>query len=160
MRRIGALFVGLTMVAATVSAFAQTATEARPSLSPLGRWRTFDPDGHELRSIVVIAAVGDELQGKVVERFPPPGDPTHGICGACSGELKDQPILGMTLLRHLRKHGDGWDGGSIVDPTTGKTYSVEAELANGGQELHLRGYVGISLFGQTRTWVRDTSGSH
>lgn len=158
MNRVGAILIGLVAALSGPSAFAQAALGSRGSQSPVGRWRTFDPDTHELRSIVEITAVGDELQGKVIQRFPPPGDPTHGICSACPGRLRNEPILGMTLLWHLRKQGDRWGDGTIVDPTTGKTYRLEIQLADGGRELVLRGYVGISLFGRTRIWMRDGSG--
>lgn len=156
--RAGMLLVGLVGAVTVASAFAQSTIGSGTSISPIGRWQTFDPNTQELRSIVEIPEVGNELQGKVIKRFPPPGDPTHGICSACSGELKNQPILGMTVLWHLQKQGDGWGDGTIIDPATGKTYRPEAHLTEDGKKLLLRGYVGISLFGQTRTWVRDTSG--
>jgi uncharacterized protein (DUF2147 family) len=124
------------------------------SQSPVGRWRAFDAKTHELRSIVEITAIGDRLQGTVVERFPPLADPTHGICGACSGERKDRPILGMVILWDLRKQGNGWGGGTVIDPSTGKTYGAEIHLADGGKTLYLRGYLGIPVLGQTVTWVR------
>jgi uncharacterized protein (DUF2147 family) len=155
--RAGMFLIGLAAAVSAASAFAQSTAGSGESPSPVGRWQTFDPGTHELRSIVEITAVGDELEGKVIKRFPPPGDPTHGICSACPGGRKNQPILGMTILWHLQKRGDGWGDGTIIDPTTGKTYSLEAHLTAGGKELLLRGYVGMPLFGQTRTWVRDTS---
>jgi len=154
MNRAGMFLIGLAAAVGAASAFAQSTAESGGS--PVGQ--TFDPATHELRSIVEITAVGDELQGKVIKRFPPPGDPTHGICSACPGELRNQPILGMTVLWHLRRQGDGWGDGTIIDPTTGKTYSLEAHLTEGGKELRLRGYAGTPLFGQTRTWVRDRPG--
>jgi len=71
---------------------------AADASSPVGRWRTYDADTKELRNIVEISAVGDTLEGKVVERFPPPNDPTHGVCSACEGARRGKPVLGMTIL--------------------------------------------------------------
>ena len=44
------------------------------------------------------------------------------------------------------------EGGTLYDPKTGKTYrgAMKAE----GDELDLRGYVGIKLFGESQTWKR------
>ena len=47
-----------------------------------------------------------------------------------------------------------WESGSILDPDNGKTYRCKIRLTNGGKNLDVRGYVGISLFGRTQTWNR------
>jgi uncharacterized protein (DUF2147 family) len=154
---LGILVAGLVTVVSIAPVRAQSTADGAEALSPVGRWQTFDSRTHELRSIIEITRVGDELQGKVVQRTPPPGDPTHGICGACRGDLKDQPIVGMVILTHLKKDGDGWGGGTVLDPSSGKTYSAEVHLADGGRTLLLRGYEGIRLLGQTVAWVRDSA---
>ena len=123
--------------------------------SPVGRWRAFDPDTNELRSIIEITMVGDTLEGKIVKRFPPPGDPLHGVCGACAGERKDKPIVGMTVLWGLKRDGDGWGGGTIVQPRSGKEYSLQMHTEAGGSKLKVRGYIGAPLLGETQIWTRE-----
>ena len=149
-RRLAAalLAFGLAFPAGTHSALADMP-------SPVGKWKTYDDKTHELRSVVEIVQVGDELQGKVVQRFPPPGDPLHGICGACDGPRKNQPILGMTILWGVKHEGDDWTDGSILDPIAGKVYNVRLKLEDGGQSLSVHGYVGISLLGRTVLWTRE-----
>lgn len=52
-------------------------------------------------------------------------------------------------------HLDGPDraeGGSLYDPKSGKTYS--GSMTRKGNQLKLRGYVGIPLFGRTETWTQ------
>jgi hypothetical protein len=71
--------IGLVAATSTASALAQSTIGSGANQSPIGRWQTIDENTHELRSVIEIAAVGDEPQGKVVKRFPPPGDPTHGM---------------------------------------------------------------------------------
>ena len=44
------------------------------------------------------------------------------------------------------------DGGTLYDPKSGKTY--HGTMTSSGDELNLRGYVGISLFGRTERWSR------
>jgi uncharacterized protein (DUF2147 family) len=60
----------------------------------------------------------------------------------------------MTILRHMHQDGDEWSGGEILDPENGKTYRAKMKLTDGGQKLVLRGYIGISIFGRSQTWLR------
>lgn len=67
---------------------------------------------------------------------------------------RNRRLLGKIVLRHLKyKEEHHYDDGEIYDPSSGKTYSAEAELKS-FNKLHVRGYVGISLFGKTQNWHR------
>ncbi len=68
--------------------------------------------------------------------------------------LKGRPLQDAIMLTGLK-----WDAGDkeykegkVYDPTSGKTYNCFARVE--GQELKLRGYVGISLLGKTTVWTR------
>ena len=83
--------------------------------------------------------------------------PARRVCDLCSDDRKDKPLLGLVILRGVRQSRDEagqWDGGDILDPDTGKVYRVRLHPKNGGKELEVRGYLGISLFGRTQTWIR------
>ena len=68
--------------------------------------------------------------------------------------LRKRPILGSEILNNFDYLGDGaWGNGTIYDPKTGKTYSCKITRLNNNQ-LSIRGYVGISLFGRTEIWKR------
>lgn len=54
----------------------------------------------------------------------------------------------------MKKDGDHWDGGNILDPENGKVYKCKMSLEDGGQKLVVRGYIGVSLLGRSQTWVR------
>ena len=58
--------------------------------------------------------------GKVTQLRPGrhPGD----VCDKCSGELKNQPIMGMVIIRNFKPDGAVWAGGTVVDPENGKEY--------------------------------------
>jgi len=74
-------------------------------------------------------------------------------------KLRARPIIGLAIVHGLRYAGDGsWGGGTIYDPETGKTYRSKAAIADGGETLKLRGYIGISLFGRTSQWKRVHGG--
>lgn len=64
-----------------------------------------------------------------------------------------KPLMGKVVLKNLTwEGGNEYEGGSIYDPKTGKTYSCEAKLE--GKTLYLRGYIGVSLIGKTSEWTR------
>lgn len=71
---------------------------------------------------------------------------------------RDDPICGLTLLTGLAPDGPGrWQGGRIYNPREGKRYSVRIEADTAAAErLEVRGYLGISLFGRSQTWTRET----
>ena len=107
---------------------------------------------------VEIRPCSDGLCGKIVWLRSPIGD------DGC--ELRDdnnpdpaaraRTIVGLEILRGLRpldEEGRQWAGGTIYDPTGGRTYSCNARL-DGDDRLFLRGYFGIQLLGRTTTWTR------
>jgi len=67
----------------------------------------------------------------------------------------DKPIIGMTILWGLKKDGDSWAGGEILDPHNGKTYRCKMTLSDDGKSLNVRGFIGISLIGRSQIWWRE-----
>lgn len=122
--------------------------------TPVGVWKSIDDETGRERSIIRISEIAGELQGLVEMIFDQPGDDPAHLCDKCKGELKDKPIIGMTILWGLKRDGDVWSGGEILDPKKGKTYRCKMTLIDGGSKLDVRGYIGISLIGRTQTWHR------
>ena len=68
--------------------------------------------------------------------------------------LKSRPVLGLQILRGFTYAGDRvWSGGKIYDPKSGNDYSAKMTLVD-EQNLDLRGFVVIPLFGRTEKWTR------
>jgi uncharacterized protein (DUF2147 family) len=88
-----------------------------------------------------IAAIADPAKAKAV-------------CRDCTDERRNQPVLGMEFLRGLHEDGDVWNDGTVLDPQNGRVYRCKMHLEAGGQKLVVRGFVGMSLFGRSQTWVR------
>ena len=61
----------------------------------------------------------------------------------------------MTILWGLKKDGDQFSGGEILDPKNGKIYRAKMKLVEGGTKLEVRGFIGVSLFGRSQTWWRE-----
>ncbi len=123
--------------------------------SPAGVWRTIDDKTKKERSIIRITEVNGEFQGVVEQLFDQPDDDPAHLCKECRDERKDKPIIGMTILWGLKKDGDNWSGGEILDPKNGKIYRAKMSLSEDGKSLKVRGFIGISLIGRTQTWWRE-----
>jgi uncharacterized protein (DUF2147 family) len=123
--------------------------------TPAGLWKTIDDDSGKEKSLVRITEAQGVYTGHVAKILNP--DKADARCTACTDERKDQPVLGMTILRAVR--ADPADtsvfrGGDILDPNNGKTYQVRLKPIDGGKQLEVRGYIGAPLFGRTQTWIR------
>ena len=119
--------------------------------SPTGRWKTIDDETGKVKSIVEISESGGKLSGKVVEILHSDRGP-NPTCDKCKGANKDKPITGMTILWDLAPGGDGWEGGTILDPAKGKTYKSKAKLIDANR-LGVSGCVAFIC--REQVWVRE-----
>ena len=139
---------GALMIAAvTWPAAAQTA-----NLSPVGLWRNIDDKTGQAKAEIRITANAAGVLTGVIEK--PLIKPVELLCSLCTDDRKDKPKLGMEVIRGAAKAEgkDSWEGGKILDPDNGKSYSLRLTLADGGNKLDVRGSIGP--FGRTQTWVR------
>lgn len=128
---------------------------AGASDSPVGRWKTVNDATGKADSVVAIREEKGLFYGRIEKLIDPdPSDP-NPACTKCEGDLKNKPVLGLQIVWDLKRSGDGWSGGTILDPNNGKTYRCSISLADSGKKLKVRGYVGVSLFGRTEVWIRE-----
>ncbi len=123
------------------------------SPNPAGLWSTISDRDGKTMGVVEIREVNGELVG-VVRKILIDAGPEDSVCDKCSDDRHGQPIIGMEIIRHMKRNGDQWDGGEILDPEDGKTYRATMKLSDDGQKLVVRGYIGIPMFGRSQTWVR------
>ena len=118
-----------------------------------GKWKTIDDETGEARSIVQIWKSKDGLfYGKIMKLF----DETKkdNVCDKCD---KDDPrymqkVVGMKIIMKMKKTSKNeWTGGTILDPNNGSVY--KCKLSRKGDNLLVRGFIGISLIGRTQTWL-------
>ena len=147
MNAIKSLFVAVALMLASALVAAAG--------SPVGTWRSIDDKTKQERSIIRVTEENGELKGVVEKVFDQPGDDPAHLCKECKDERKDKPIVGMTILWGLKKDGNAWAGGEILDPKNGKTYRCKMTLSEDGKRLNVRGFIGISLIGRTQTWLRQ-----
>ncbi len=116
-----------------------------------GKWKTIDDETGKAKSVVEIYKQNGKIYGKVVEIVDPAK--RDATCKECPGSDKGKPIMGLIILKDLKKDGKEYNGGTIMDPNNGKVYKSYIEL-DGANTLKVRGYIGFSLLGRTQTWTR------
>ncbi|MGZ2422431.1 uncharacterized protein (DUF2147 family) [Rhizobium laguerreae] len=138
----------LTAVAALMSSAAWA-----DNTSPVGLWRNVDDISGKPRALIRITESNGTLQGRIEKVFLAANEsPT---CAKCEGALKNTPVVGLVILSGLKKDGNEYTGGQILDPDNGKVYSSKISVTNGGKKLNVRGFIGVSLLGRSQVWERQ-----
>ena len=119
--------------------------------APVGKWKTIDDKSGKVISEVELYDQGGKVYGKIIGLAEPndsQGKPK--TCTKCEGADKNQPIVGLVIIKDLGPSGDRYKGGTILDPEDGKVYKAEVWGEDG--KLKVRGYLGP--FYKTQTWVK------
>lgn len=110
-----------------------------------------DDDTKQPLSLVRISETAGVQSGKLEKLLDPARQ--NDKCTLCADDRKNQPMLGMTIMRNVKASGDGtWEGGDILDPNNGKVYRVRLKPIEGGKALEVRGYIGP--FFRNQRWTR------
>lgn len=134
------LLLAAALTMATVGAHAQTPTV-------LGYWRT--PSG----AVVRVASCGRTLCVEIAEL----SRGNHPLTDVRNPDpkLRNRPLCGLRIGEGFRETDPQHASrGRLYDPKSGRTYS--GQMTAEGDRLHLRGYLGVPIFGRTETWSRTS----
>ncbi|HEX8612932.1 MAG TPA: DUF2147 domain-containing protein [Telluria sp.] len=145
----------LTTATLIAAMLAMAPAMAQETASPVGLWKNIDDVTGKPKALIRISENNGEIQGKLEKLFRAEGTEQNPKCDKCEGVNKDQPILGMTFMSGLKKEGDEYTGGQILDPDNGKVYKSKLKVVDGGKKLNVRGYIGMPMFGRSQVWVRE-----
>lgn len=146
--------LGLPMAVIVAGALAGLVCPASAQTpSAAGAWRTIDDKTGLPRSTVIISEQNGVYRGVVTKGLP--GEQAGKVCDKCTGALANAPLIGLPLLTGLKRDGLSYSGGSLVDPDSGSVYNAKMTLSPDGQTLDVRGFIGVSLFGRSQTWIRE-----
>ena len=125
---------------------------APPEASPSGLWKTIDDKTRQPRGLVRIYEQDGALFGRIEGSFNPAE--ARDVCDKCSGEQRNHPVIGLVILRGLKKRGAEYSGGEILDPDGGSIYRCRLTLEDNDAKLVVRGYIGLPLAGRSQIWYR------
>ncbi len=136
--------------------FSSMLLAASPAHKIDGLWEVrYDASHTPSAHIRITTQANGEVVGVIEAAYPRPGEQHSPNCTQCEGENKDKPIIGLKVLWGMEPTGNNqWGNGQLLDAETGKVYSGKMTLADNNNELDLRGYVLMSMFGDTSTWRR------
>jgi uncharacterized protein (DUF2147 family) len=147
------------VIAAIVSLNAAAlAAPATPAGEPtaIGLWEQVDEKSGKPESWFSIVEKDGVYVGTIVKMFQKPGDPPPESwrCTKCEGAEKDAPVLGLALIKGMKRTGLKYEDGTIMDPRDGTVYRALMELSPDNKRLEVRGYLGIALLGRSQMWNR------
>ena len=118
----------------------------------LGKWKTIDDHTGETKSIVELFDRDGQVYGRILKIFPKPNDDQDPVCDKCHEEdhRYNKKIIGMEIIQDMKKSGNEFSGGNILDPEDGKVYKCRLWIES--NDLKVRGYWGP--FWRTQTWKR------
>lgn len=120
-------------------------------------WLNADKDAH----IRIFKAVNGKYAGKI-EWMKEPLDPKTGKPKTDNlnpdPKLRNRERMGLVIMMNFEyiKSKNKWEGGTIYDPKSGKTYDSYIYFdGNNKKTLFLRGYVmGMTWIGRTSEWTK------
>ncbi|MCB0633065.1 MAG: DUF2147 domain-containing protein [Saprospiraceae bacterium] len=119
--------------------------------TPVGTWKSVDEKNGVAKSHIEIYENNGKYYGKIVKllRWAP-----DSICEKCSGEKKDQKLIGMVIIEDLEEDKGYWKDGTVLDPESGKEYGCSIWFEDGQTDkLKVRGKHWTGLY-RTQTWYR------
>lgn len=118
------------------------------------QWSTIDDETGKAKALIEFKKQANGTYSATVKKLLDPN--ANKICTKCTGAQKDKPMEGLTIVQNLKAESSSkFDGGTILDPKSGKSYKMKAEVTPDGKKLQVRGYIGVAALGRNQTWTRQ-----
>ncbi len=116
-------------------------------------WKTIDDKTNKPKAVVKFTEQSNGTLTASIQSILTPGE--ENACTKCEGPYHNKSLKGLRIVSGLKNSGgSSYEGGTILDPQSGKTYKLKGQIADGGKKLELRGYIGVAALGRNQTWIR------
>lgn len=142
------VFFATLMLLVSLTVFAQ-----QPADKIIGKWESIDGD---IKLRFDIFKQDGKYHGKLLwasNMFEADGKTPKKDFKNPDKALQSRSRQGIVNITNLKFEKGEYSGGKLYNPSEGDTYSLNAKLKT-ANELHFRGYLGISLLGKTMKFKR------
>jgi uncharacterized protein (DUF2147 family) len=131
-----------------------TAVAVHAQTTPIGLWQSIDDSTNKPKAEIRITEDNGVLTGRIVRSLETKDEQGSATCDLCPDDRKGKPMIGLDIVRGAKANsaGTAWEGGQILDPNNGKTYTLRLAPIEQGSKLQVRGYIGP--FYRTQVWNR------
>jgi len=142
------IFFAVILLLISVASFAQ-----QPADKIIGKWESMDGD---VKLRFDIFKQDGQYFGKLLwasNMFEADGKTAKKDSNNPNKSLKNRSRQGIVNVTQLKFEKGEYSGGKLYNPSDGDTYSLNAKLKS-ANELHFRGYLGVSILGKTMKFKR------
>jgi hypothetical protein len=150
------LSVTVAAIAAICGAALSVAPTPAASQEPtaVGLWERLDEKTKKPVIWFLFVDRGGIFEGYAAKLFPEPGKTPDPNCTRCTDDRKGAPMLGLPMIRGMKRVGLKYEGGTVLDPRNGDIWRAMMTLLPEKGVLRLRGFLLIPSIGLDEDWHR------